>query len=342
MKKEEHKNNKENKGHKEYGVIDWSDIRPIFDNKFNPTILAQSLLFAVNSAQRQFLTGVKAKVDRRELSFEKFKDNPAIFFQGYGWRLAYQLGAIWPALQFSQKMKEGEMPSYAIIPAAAAIDAALGVNLELKSILATSPELAAKNQGANLFKTSGLIVFPFFVRNCFSWIAYSSDEKDISKRMIFGGMMNTIGGIADSFANVVIKNSDEVNSLSKALKVYAQSGRSMSFDALVKAAPLRGIGGMLATGLLSINSTKFVEGALKDLAKFISDGLAKNQNLEEKPSQVVLPKSINPIIDLKDLAKFSSDGLAKNQNLEEKPSQVVLPKSINSIIDHSKEVGRGD
>ncbi len=282
-----------------------SDIKPIFSQNipnFSFEELAKPLIFAINSAQRQFLTGVKAKTDRGELSFEEFKKNPTVFFGGYNWRLAYQLGAMWPALQVSQKMREGEMPSYAIIPAAAAIDAVLGVNPELKSILATSPELAAKNQGANLFKTSGLIVFPFFVRNCFSWLAYSSDEKDLSKRMVLGGLMNTLGGVADGFANVLIKNSSEINSLSDALKVYVKSGREVNFSALAKAAPLRGIGGAAAAGLLSPNSAKFTEDALRDVAEFFSEPyfrLIKNQNLDDSeavPAKQVSSKEVKSLI----------------------------------------------
>lgn len=256
--------------------ITHEDIKPIYDEKFNITKdVAIVFQFAVNSFQRQGLVNLKYIADHGGSPFQKLKQTPHIFINGYSSRLLYQLGAMCPAIYVRDEKIDKDTSKLAVTAVTAAIDTTLGAGLELRAISETiKKEGGNVPQGRQFATTTGLIMAPFMVRNYLAWFGYNMEEKDWKKRAMWGGLLNTVAGIPDSIGNAVIKESFTINNAEDVLNAYAKVCQELEFKTIARAAPYRGVGGALAAVILSKESRQIIAQGINHFVNMLTSDAA--------------------------------------------------------------------
>lgn len=257
-----------------------SDIKPIVnENGEVPPPVRKALQCVINAFQRQGFVNLKILADLGKSPIQEMAKDPAIFARGYNSRLVYQCCGMYPSLVLRQYV-DPETSKYTLSVATAALEAAIGVPLELnaaKKTLKQSGKEFASN--ADFAHTAKLVFLPFLARNYMAWLVLNGDEKDPLKKMAYGGLAGLCSAPLDSFGNQVMKVSDMTKG---ALETYTQAFKKMDPKVMAKAVPYRIAGGGIAAGLLSDQFGEIVSDLINPLYQAAVKGF-KNPPAQVEP-----------------------------------------------------------
>lgn len=245
--------------------------------------LANLMQVSINGVQRQIFTNVATL----SIHDKKVSDlGLSNLFNGMSPRLFYPFLVTYPSLQVRKIMRDAEAPHYAVNFATGFSDAALGVPLEVTSLMKTLKLVGVNISARDLAVVSTKSFLPFMVRNQISWAAINDPSVDLQDRMVNSASsavistpFNNIGiKIVESSVNKTMRETIEV--------VVNQIKKNPAI--LAKGMPTRIVSvGIMSSFLLSPHSEEYIEKKCQEIFANKPSVSPKSHNAEPFASKNV-------------------------------------------------------
>jgi len=225
---------------------------------------AMGLQILLNTAQRQafHVLGLAALHEDK-----KFTANLSSLTSGISSRLLYSGVVTYPILQVRKFLEEKNAPKFQINFAAAAINTAIGVPLELNSSIKTFNALGLDIKKGDLVKMSAASFVPFMVRNAIVWSQINEEYPNLLAKSATAAVA---GVVSTPFHNIGLKVAED----SVVHQSWNELGNKLLKDVkerpnfLWKGIPQRVLATAAATFLLSSEATKLIEEAAKNVINY--------------------------------------------------------------------------